>query len=679
MMLSERIQNYNDYNEQTMKDIRSLDQYNYYGIIKDQFIVVGFKNGNRREYRINLREFKYKDTEKYNIKLLDSFHQDPYGKFKDAFGYTYSKREWTYNQWRFGIKNYLSSHENETSYTTFKPDMKIFHKIYKKDIDVQTIESPTIGFIDIETYTADGSFPAPEKDMKHCLTAITLSNNKTKKSHVFTYKDFKVNYDTKYRVVKHVAKDEADMIKQFLNILKKDKYDVFTGWNVIGYDIPFLYWRIDAVLNKNQKNFLDDYDENGNPPEDSSEEIFLDDDDDYSFDDFDDVPEETTTASDGKDWTQLLSYFGVVRLWEGKEGRDDKITILGTSVLDYMDLYKKFAYTNLQNYKLNTVAKVELDDSKLNYQDEGNIFTLYFNNFDMYIQYNIKDVDLLIDLDIKLNFIKLVQLQGYKGYINFDVAANSNSKVNEYALYKRLTKKKLLWPDPYDRHKEQYPGAFVQANPGFYDFAVSFDFESLYPGILRAFNLSPEMIVDEDYPREFRIDNPSGLCTAKDKGMGIVAEYVEDEFMLRRKYKKLKAEAKANAKEAKARGDKKAEAEALDKVDMYENFQMSQKIVINSMYGCLGDYRMYFYDIRIAKAITAVAREIIQIMRDVVDDEHLKTNKLDKLYSDVYILNTSKEKKIITGKDKLIIQRDNKYYETKVSNIIKTDKILIEK
>lgn len=668
LSLTEKLNNYNGYNKDIINKINKLDYYTYYGIVEDVFIVVGYVKSMRREYRINLREFKFKDTERHNIKLLESYHRDDEGEFLDVFGHKYSKQKWTYNQWKYSRRSYINSHENATAFTSVKADMKMFHKIFKKDIDIENIGKPTIGFFDIETFTADGSFPAPEKDMKHPVTAITISNNRTKRTHVFTYKEFKVNYETKYKIVKHVCKDEKDLLLRFLRHLKKDKYDVFTGWNVIGYDIPFLYWRIDAVLNKGQRNIMEDFDDDGNKiiktvKEDKVEEKAEVD----EWGCYDDIPVETATKKE-KDYCQDLSYLGNVFFMEAKNAdQEDKFYIRGTSVLDYMDLYKKLAFVNLQNYRLNTVAEYELGDSKLNYQDVGTIFTLYFNDFDLYVQYNIKDVELLIDLDAKLDFITLVQLQAYKGYINIDTASTSNSKVNEGAIFKRLKKKDRLYPDPYDRHKESYPGAFVQANPGFYDFAVSFDFESLYPAIIRAFNLSPEMVVDKDYPSEHRIDNPSGLCASKDKGLGIIAEYVEEEFMLRRVYKKLKSEAKAA-------GDK-------DKVDMYENFQMSQKIVINSTYGCLGDYRFYFYDLAIANAITAVARELIKVVRDVIDDEHLNTTRVDEIYNDLFVLEDIENniKEFFVGSDDVIIKRNSEYYETIIRNVIPTDDILIEK
>lgn len=668
--LSEKIAAYQSYNKDIIKKINRLDYYSYYGIVENELIVVGYKNGSRKEYRINLREFKFKDTEKHNIKLLESYHRDDDGEFLDVFGNKYERKTWTYNQWKFGRRSYLNTHENATAFTDIKADMKMFHKIFRKEIDIENIKKPKIGYFDIETYSADGSFPAPEENMKHPITAITIINNHTKRTHVFTYKQFKVNYDTGFKVVKHIAKDEEGLLLDFLKHLKKEKYDIFTGWNIVGYDIPFLYWRIDAVLNKGQKNILEDYDDNGNKISTSVDvqRVVNTDQEEYdSWGSFDDVPESIVSDKPEKDYTQMLSYLGNVFYAEGSGDKEDKFFIRGTSILDYMDLYKKLAFVNLQNYKLNTVAEYELGDSKINYQDEGNIFTLYFNNFDLYVQYNIKDVELLIDLDNKLDFITLVQLQAYKGYINIDTASSSNSKVNEGAIFKRLYKKNRLYPDPYDRHKESYPGAYVQSNPGFYDYCVSFDFESLYPSIIRAFNLSPEMVVDSSYPDAIRIDNPSGLCTARDRGLGIIAEYVEEEFMLRRVYKKKKSDAKAA-------GDK-------DKVDMYENFQMSQKIVINSTYGCLGDYRFYFYQLDIANAITAVARELIQLVRDTIDDEHLKTDRVDKLYNDVYVLTDPTEnlKRFFTGSDEVIIQRDNSFYETEIKNVIPTDNILIEK
>ena len=61
----------------------------------------------------------------------------------------------------------------------------------------------------------------------------------------------------------------------------------------------------------------------------------------------------------------------------------DNITykLLGVSTLDYMELYKKYTYSNQESYRLQHIADVELGEGKLSYEEYGNLHNLYKENY----------------------------------------------------------------------------------------------------------------------------------------------------------------------------------------------------------------------------------------------------------------------------------------------------------
>ena len=76
----------------------------------------------------------------------------------------------------------------------------------------------------------------------------------------------------------------------------------------------------------------------------------------------------------------------------------------GVSYLDYLALYKNFTYSELDNYRLDSIAQKELGRGKIEY--EGNLDQLFATDIDKFIEYNLVDVELVVDMDTKLQFIE---------------------------------------------------------------------------------------------------------------------------------------------------------------------------------------------------------------------------------------------------------------------------------
>ena len=91
---------------------------------------------------------------------------------------------------------------------------------------------------------------------------------------------------------------------------------------------------------------------------------------------------------------------------------DMTFTLYGINILDYLDLYRKHTFVNQESYKLDHIAHVELDKNKLDYSEYGSLHKLYQQNYSKYLEYNVKDVTLVEDLEDKLGLLELTYCNG---------------------------------------------------------------------------------------------------------------------------------------------------------------------------------------------------------------------------------------------------------------------------
>ena len=82
-------------------------------------------------------------------------------------------------------------------------------------------------------------------------------------------------------------------------------------------------------------------------------------------------------------------------------------SIIGLSVLDYLDLYKKFTYKAQESYRLDYIAKVELGQQKLDHSEYDTFKEFYTNDWQKFVEYNIHDVELVDRLEDKMKLIEL--------------------------------------------------------------------------------------------------------------------------------------------------------------------------------------------------------------------------------------------------------------------------------
>ena len=438
-----------------------------------------------------------------------------------------------------------------------------------------------VATIDIEVQSDDG-FPEPEK-ADHKVTAICMKSNIGDTYYVWGLGNYDVeqSYMKDNLVIYRKFDREDDLLINFINHWSSQQHspDVVTGWNSRFFDIPYLVNRIHRML--------------------------------------------------GEEYVKKLSPWGLVdRQDVTKMGRTQTAYELkGISQLDYLDLFKKFGYSYgpQETYKLDHIAHVVLGENKISYDEYSNLHTLYKHNHQKFIDYNIKDVELVDRIEDKLGLITLCMTMAYKGGVNYNDTFGT-TMIWDTIIYRRLFANNIVVPFVEDKHKSDYPGGFVK-DPyvGIHDNVVSFDLNSLYPSIIMQYNMSPETIANGEVT-QFDIDSvltKTARPDNRDKALAANGQYFRTDrpgiipFIIDEMYKErvgIKQEMITAQKE-------KEKINKEDKQEMYrierdiaiaENRQMSIKILLNSLYGAMGNRYFRFFDQRIAEAITLTGQLTIR-------------------------------------------------------------------
>ena len=425
------------------------------------------------------------------------------------------------------------------------------------DFDVSKIRLVTV---DIETRSENG-FPDVESADQEILL-ITIQDYNTKEITTWGQGPFKIKQDN----VRYIQfNNERDLLNSFINWWMENTPDVVTGWNIQLFDIPFITKRIDRVL--------------------------------------------------GEKLAKRLSPWGLVSQKEVfiKGRKQIFYDIGGITQLDYLDLYKKFTYTNQESYRLDHIANVELGQKKLDHSEFDTFQDFYTNGWQKFVEYNIIDVELVDRLEDKMKLIELALTMAYDAKVNYNDVFYQ-VRMWDTIIYNYLKKKGIVIPPKVQTDKdEKYAGAYVkEPTPGVYDWVVSFDLNSLYPHLIMQYNISPETILDERHPTasvdkilgeqiSFEMYKDYAVCAngamfRKDK-KGFLPELMEKMYGERVIFKKRMLKAKQEYE--------KTPTDALKKeIARCNNIQMAKKISLNSAYGAIGNQYFRYFKLANAEAIT---------------------------------------------------------------------------
>lgn len=523
---------------------------------------LGYENGKRVQRTIPFKPTLYVSSKdpKSKWKSLDDVNVEPitFGAMKEATDFV--KQYSDVDKFKiFGNTNYVAQY----LYQEFPGKIKW----EPKHINITSI--------DIETKFEDG-FPHPDIADQE-VTAITCKNNIDDIYYVFGCGDYDVekSYMTTNQVKYIKCNDEKELLIRYT--LHMSSVDIITGWNVRFFDIPYLVNRIKTIC--------------------------------------------------GSDVMKKLSPWGDISLREietfGKKRQT--FNLKGIAVLDYIELYKKFTYTTQESYKLDHIAHVELGERKLSYEEFGDLNELYHNNYQKFIDYNIKDVEIVDRLEDKMGLIVLAMTMAYKGGVNYEEVLGTVA-IWDSIIYRDLSEQHITIPQNNESYKGDYPGGYVK-DPmvGMHDWVVSFDLNSLYPSLIMQYNMSPETILHDTEPGVTPDNILAGTMTNKVPNTAMAANGVRFDTtktgVLPRIVEELYAERvgvkdemlKAQQEMEQLIDGSKTQKYAIEKrIAIAKNKQMAIKILLNSLYGAMGNKWFRYFDMRIAEGITLSGQATIK-------------------------------------------------------------------
>jgi DNA polymerase elongation subunit (family B) len=463
-------------------------------------------------------------------------------------------------------------------------------------------------FIDIETYSPD-AFP-DINNPQDPINVITIYDTITDRYTVWGTKPFtKANEKTDYIY----CKTERELFAKFLDFFSKDYPDILSGWNSEFFDIPYIVNRMTKIL--------------------------------------------------GEDETRRLSPIGSLRArtFMGKFGREQtRWHIEGISCVDYLQIYQRFCPVLRESYKLDAIGEIELDQRKIDYGDTD-LASLSEDNWELFVEYNIQDVTLLINLEKKLQYIQLLRMIAYAGLTTFEGALGSLSVITGLCSIRARTKNQRIptFVKETSEANKKNAGAYVgEPQRDFQEHVVSFDANSLYPNMMITLNLSPEtkigtILHDDKYNilytddgkmtikhvngTEYNITREKFVTFVKheqiaiskarvlfsQKEKGIVPITVDHYYKKRVELKKLLTKAKKAAINVKETDPNYKKIQ--NEIDNLNIRQHTIKILINTIYGYFGNKHSPLGDDDLANSITLTGQAVIKQSNDILTN-YIKDN-----------------------------------------------------
>ena len=492
-------------------------------------------------------------------------------------------------------------------------------RVFESDVSVETRvlvnhytddDSPSVGhremIFDIEVESSKG-FPDPAR-AQNKITAIAIYDRITDNYTCLILDEYgKVKNRKNQNISVESFYSEEELLQRFYQKYLEINPTILSGWNIDGFDVPYLYRRTERIMGMNIAN--------------------------------------------------SLSPIGEVIYNE----RSGTFKIAGVSQLDYLKLYRLFTYTQQSSYRLDFIGKLEVNLGKIEF--EGTLNDLFDSDIEKFIEYNLHDVRIVKVLDDKLKFIELARGIAHKGHVPYEDVFFS-SRYLEGAILVYLKKLGIIAPNKSPTAKfdmdggKKFSGAYVkEPKPGRYEWVYDLDLTSMYPSIIMSLNISPEMKFGklvgwnaEEFirgiPKTYSLEingkvknrlNEKELKNLLEKDIsisingimyktdtkGLIPSILESWFEERVEYRKL----------AKKHADDKNEAQ----YEYFNRLQKIQKVLLNSLYGVLGLPVFRFYDLDNAEAVTTTGVELIKYSEKMTDfyyNKLLGTNDKYVIYTD---------------------------------------------
>lgn len=435
-------------------------------------------------------------------------------------------------------------------------------------------------FIDIEVATK-GKFPTADK-AEYPVNCVTIYLSK-----VGIYYTFGLNREIKEETAQKLADEncayincvtEVDLLNKLFLTIGDSECDILTAWNGDFYDFPYLVNRAERL------------------------------------------------GVDIRPLSRLPMKYKSAYVSK----RTNRLEIGGTETIDFLQLYRKFTFSERDNFKLDTIGEVEVGERKAPLPDG---YMSWINYWDDYVLYNFQDVKLMKRIEDKCRMFETTVTACSEARVPFSAIFESKKMLVGFLL-NYLHKQGLTLPPLKENTREWYPGAYVYSTPGYYEFLVSYDYRSMYPSIMMGANVSPETKVT--FPMDYKLTDEEKRTLVRspwtanghhqvyyrqDK-VGIVPQVVKILFDGRSDLKKKMFQAMKD-------GDQ-------DLADYYDMKQKTYKILGNSLYGLLGNPYFQLYDIDNSATITGLGRELIistiQELDGYLADDFINDPRFEKMF-----------------------------------------------
>jgi DNA polymerase elongation subunit (family B) len=436
---------------------------------------------------------------------------------------------------------------------TFEADLRLWQR-YLVDEDISLETDQSVLYFDIETDDLKkGIIPGDEQIVS--IAAIGSDN----KEYIFTS-----------------TTNEKKILSQFISVM--EDYDILAGWFSEGFDLV-------AITRRCWENHLP-------------------------------FPCKISNWS-AKDLGGLDS----VRRQGKERARPEKF-----NHIDLMQKMKELHYRDtalikkVRSFSLSAVSQVLLGKDKVDLGGKT-IYALARENPELLQRYNLNDVRLVKELDEKLQIIKqkLIEHESCNARIN---DYTSHGRVDPFALrqarlrhlhlpsrpdreevleaYQEMTDRAALDGSDHGlKKKGDYIGGYVfDPEKGLHRHVKLFDFQSLYPSIIKTFNVSVDSYVGMNIPGEIIL--PSGACFSKTK-KGIIPSIIQDLLDKRNEIRFIQM--------------KKVPKDSPEYTNLHYR-QYSFKVLANSMYGIMGANFSRYYKRECAEGITIVGQYLIKLVWD---------------------------------------------------------------
>ncbi len=402
-------------------------------------------------WKSEIRIKKWDDELQDDVFIVEEIHprlyvEDRRGHYNSFFNTKLTEMEFDNvikrSQW-------IKEHSGQKIYGSYTPERQyLLDNFYhdSKDLTNFTAQPLKIQYVDIEIQIKD-EFPSPEQ-AKYPINVMTIYDSEDKHYYIWIAQEgYTPPKNTKDRTYFHFDND-YELIPHFLEWFKCNRPDIITGWNTKKFDLPY-------IVNR----------------------CYIMEDEEYV--------------------NKCLSPIGEVRKrYEDIRGGQGISTydIVGCPNLDYMILYKnKFGPPSKPSYSLDATCQDELGLGKLEY--EGSIKEFMEGDFDRFVEYNIVDVERVVQLDERLQYITLARYLCNMGLIEYDAIFKSMPLMVGVMAVECLDNGKIMITHSgKEAGEEGFEGAYVKKPiSGIYTEGIySLDLNSLYPNIMMAINISPE-------------------------------------------------------------------------------------------------------------------------------------------------------------------------------------------